>query len=129
MGDWLNTHAYDGQLKFTEISGWNQVISLPIEEKQRRGKELIVAAEKLCPLAQHHLSIIVNSIGTGANYDPSNQISADDLISLCFCHRDNSDFLSMLELQLIDMRTGFCPQGRTHRLFQLLLAFPIKDIF
>lgn len=70
-----------------------------------------------------YLTAIVRDVGTPANHDPSNSLCADDLIVACWEHRMNEDFMRELEAQLEDMRTGFCPQGRTHRLFQLLAAF------
>ncbi|MEO6068782.1 MAG: hypothetical protein ABIQ41_12480 [Gemmatimonadales bacterium] len=117
----MNAHAYDGKLSLTLLP----IIELTLEEKRLRGLELIeaVKTKNINPIAISFLRRIVKAIGTAANKDNSNNLCADDLICLCWYHRENSDFLAELEIQLLDMRTGFCPQGRTHRLFQILLPY------
>lgn len=122
MTDPLNTHSYDGKIDIHQLPDLNSVRQLSLEEKRRRGIEL-QSYVKLNSVAAHYLSGIVSSIGTPANIDSTNGLIADDLICLCWVYRENSEFISVLESQLVDMATGFCPQGRTHRLFQTLLAF------
>ena len=127
MSDPLNTHTYDGNLDCNLIPSLVFVKELTQEQKQKRGSELVEHATGLDAKAIHFLREIVNSIGTPANFDNTNSLSADDLICLCWDQRDNPEFMNTLETQLMDMETGFCPQGRTHRLFQTLLAFKPLD--
>ncbi len=111
------THTYDGQLKI------NFTTPNDLDEKRKRGTELITAVKHFNPLALHFLTTIVNDIGMSSNFDATNNISADDLIFHTWNYRFNPEFLIQLELQLLDMQTGFCPQGRVCRLYQLLCAF------
>ena len=116
----VDTHRYDGQLN-RKLLDVDHVSSLSLNEKRHRGQELLSMVKLGC--ARPFLITIISDMGTCRNYDPSNNLWADDLICLGWNHRMNVDFIRELELQLLDMRTGFCPQGRTHRLFQTLLAF------
>lgn len=125
MNDPLNTHNYDGKLHITDLPQLLVIKELPLDQKRQRGLELLEAAKvkKINKRAISYLRKIISSMGSTSNIDSTNKLVADDLICLCWEHKDNPIFLSNLEDQLIDMRTGFCPQGRTHRLFQILLAF------
>lgn len=127
MSDPLNTHTYDGKINIGELPDISTVKQLPIEQKKQRGNELLFAASngvhRLHPTATHNLNQIISQMGTPSNIDMTNGLIADDLICICWIYRENKEFMSALETQLIDMSTGFCPQGRTHRLFQILLAF------
>lgn len=120
-----DTHTYDGQLKPELIPELAIVATFPLNQKKQCGAELIqqFISKPSNPTALNFLKQIVQAMGTKANIDPSNGLIADDLICLCWKFKDDSKFLLELEIQLIDMATGFCPQGRTHRLFQILLPF------
>jgi hypothetical protein len=113
--DLLNTHYYDGKINNCFYS------NLSIDEKKNKGNELLSKISNT--LARHFLTIIINDIGTANNIDNTNHINVDDLICHCWEYKDNEDFLREFEIQLLDMATGFCPQGRTHRVYQVLLAF------
>lgn len=117
----LNTHTYDGKLNRESVGE----LTLSETEKKERANELLSYVSD--NVAKHFLRQIIDDFGKPANFDPSNSLRADDLVCLCWTHRENKDFVSLLQLQLRDMSTGFCPQGRTHRLFQLLLAFNLKS--
>ena len=117
MSDPLNTHTYDGQIKNILPN-----VMLCINEQKIRGNELLNVA-KMNSIAMHHLKCIVNNIGDPINIDTTNHLNADHLISLCWLLKDNPYFMEELEIQLTDMQTGFCPQGRTHRLYQILILF------
>lgn len=119
MSDKLNTHSYDGKLNMALLP---HVTQLSIEEKKKRGHQLL-SESRFNNVAGKYLQGIINSIGTQQNIDKTNNINADDLLCLCWEMRHNRDFIKVLEDQLMDMGTCFCPQGRTHRLFQTLLAF------
>jgi hypothetical protein len=120
-----DTHTYDGQLKSNLIPDLALIAAFPLAQKKQCGAELIERASAKTPAmkpgALHFLRQIVNAIGTGANIDSTNGLVADDLICLCWKFKDDPHFLVELEIQLQDMATGFCAQGRTHRLFQILL--------
>ena len=104
----LDTHTYDGKLdkkiKCNEI--FNEFI--------KKSRNI---------LSINFLKKIIDDIGSNNNYDHTNDLNADDLLSLCSILKHNEDFLNELEIQLLDMQSGFCSQGRTHRLFQLILLF------
>jgi len=115
-----DTHTYDGKIAI-ELRGLEEASTLSVEEKKERCKLLLDF--KINEVAQRFMKQMINDIGTPANYDGTNKLCADDLLVLCAKYDKNEDFLQNLEIQLQDMHTGFCPQGRTHRLYQLLLAF------
>jgi hypothetical protein len=113
MVEKCQTHFYDGLLSL-----------IPVDDNNNWSSEkLTEATVGFHPLALKYL----NSILTGThqqNYDPTNQICALDILKLFTpTLLANKDFLVELEVQLMDMTTGSCPQGRTHRLLQLLVAF------
>lgn len=113
----LDTHHYDGRIDTSNLSS----ISASTEEKKK-------ACEKFLTLnlnegAKHFLTIIINDMDTNSNYDPTNKLKAGDILYKLLIHVDNADFVKQLEEQLLDLRTGACPQGRSTRLFQLLSAF------
>ena len=110
----LNTHYYDGKINHTVQSNTSE--------------EVMIKGKALCQLnlkaeALYYLNQIVKDVGTLNNYDPTNKLNADDLICMCWLYKDNVNFLEEFEIQLMDMRSGFCSQGRCHRLYQLIFAF------
>lgn len=119
-----DTHTYDGKIDSNILPNLSNVACLPLDVKRERCNNFkILASSTFNHIALYHLDGIINSIGTDGNIDQTNNLIADDLLCLCWEYRNNSDFMIELELQLTDMSKGFCPQGRTHRLFQTLLAF------
>lgn len=104
----MNVHSFDGCLT-----------SVPHNDVDKASLEPLRAIEP-----NDIMEVLLNDLGTPANFDSSNNIWADDLLVLCLPHLDNPDFREAMTEQLNDMRTGFCPQGRTHRLYQLVKAFP-----
>jgi len=124
MANPLDTHTYDGELDITLLPDLIAIAELTTDRKIERAQDIrTIAATTFNPLAMNYLDGIISSIGTAANKDPTNGLVADDLLCLCWIYRENSFFMMELETQLLDMGTGFCPQGRTHRLFQTLMAF------
>lgn len=116
----LETHFYDGKInKVLPIEN-----NLTVIEKREKGIILYNNVKNIInPIALHFLKIMIHDMGHANNYDATNKIYADDLICLCCQHMHNDDFIKELEIQLLDMKNGFCSQGRTHRLYQLLIAF------
>ena len=116
----LDTHTYDGKIA-TLLPQLHDIQNLSLEEKKTRVEPLTKLP--LSAEAQHYLQGIIAAFGSGQNIDPTNSLNADDLLCACVPFKDNEDFRKQFNEQLCDMRTGFCPQGRTHRLFQLVQAF------
>jgi hypothetical protein len=112
----LDTHYYDGKIEQSLIFN-----TYTLEEKIEKGKELYKS--NFNPQSLHYLKIMINHIGTDLNIDHTNNINSDDLLCLCWLHKDNDAFMKELELQLFDMASGNCAQGCCYRLYQLLLAF------
>src|SRR5205085_12636761 len=108
----MNVHVFDGEIDTSHLvvvvndTGTNKLMNL-----------------ELSLIAKRNLKILIDAIGTKRNYDHSNKIDGDDLIYMCNDYLDNQHFVANLNVQLEDMSTGLCAQGRTHRLYQLLLAF------
>jgi hypothetical protein len=118
----LETHSYDGKLnKWSLIDYYPKYTDM---EYTKMGMQIIAKSTNFNRIAMYHLIQMVNEINDNdRSYDPTNDISVGDLLFLCKNYIDNQDFMNEFEIQLTDMQTGFCPQGRTHRLFQLLLTF------
>lgn len=113
-----DTHTYDGKINPSTLC--HSVQNLSLIEKRDKGNDLL---KYVNPKSKYFLSKIIDDIGTKNNIDETNNINADDLICLAWNYRHNKDFINLLNEQLMDMSTGFCPQGRTHRLYQLILAY------
>lgn len=73
--------------------------------------------------ARNVLNILIRDIGKPINYDPINNLSVDDLL-LEIATRIKKGIIDpeIFEQQLIEMKTGMCPQGRTIRLYSILFA-------
>jgi hypothetical protein len=73
--------------------------------------------------ARNILNILIKDFGKPINYDPINNLSVDDLL-LEIATRIKRGIIDpeTFEQQLIEMRTGMCPQGRTIRLYSVLFA-------
>lgn len=113
----VDTHTFDGKLDKNLILSLSEVSKLSNEEKREK-------CNILCKYINNDkMKIIINDAGRESNYDKSNDIHAADLLYICVDFSTNKDFIELLRIQLTDMNTGFCPQGRTHRLFQLIMAF------
>jgi hypothetical protein len=61
-----------------------------------------------------------------ANYDPTNNFYADDILYLILSKLDTTysiefqkDILLLLDEIFEEMYSGMCAQGRTHRLYQI----------
>ena len=129
MGTKTDTHLYDGKLKqaispfqaeLAEIRAWE-------EEKKERAFFYLRSLLGKDRVALHYFDLIVADGHSPSNFDPSNGLWADELL-LALAQRQGDDLASALAQQLRDMRTGSCPQGRTHRLFQLVLLFEKIDL-
>lgn len=117
----LDTHYYDGKL----TGVYDELIKnrLKILENNDHKTTLLSLNNKLNPVAYNVLTVLVQSIGTGGNNDPTNEINGDDLLLICSSLVDNEDFIGLFNNQLEEMIGGMCPQGRVDRLLQSVLPF------
>ena len=77
------------------------------------------------------LMVIVNDYSKNANYDGTNDVKAEDILKVLaviwqdvkFNKQYRKCFVDELSLQILDMKTGMCPQGRTIRLWQISEAY------
>ena len=123
-----NTHFYDGQLKerLKELGPHLQrARSIPRERKLKAFAE-IEGMLYSGGCARINLRTIANYARSGgSNFDPSNGYDAIDVLWLCYelvCLKKD-DVLPILAMQLEDVSQGQCPQGRTHRLLQVVCPF------
>lgn len=132
MSELTNTHFYDGKLG--ELKAFLEPDLL--QTGQRTAEEKLAFFQllrtKLPRTAHRNFDIVVQDFiktgrTPGPNYDPTNNLYADDLLYLCGSLAQNFDWdpilIDLLAAQFIEMSTGMCAQGRTHRLFQVLWAF------
>lgn len=115
-----DTHFYDGKL----ISRYEQL--LITEERNKKLIEQLVKHINDVD-ASKAINLIIRSIGTGSNYDKTNDVYADKLLfSICeklFSIKNKEifdDILDLLKMQLSDIiKLGSCPEGRCTRLAQI----------
>ena len=132
VNHWTQTHFYDKNIS-KEALGKIQPflrISNNVKKEEKLSyfdilrKELeLVGTDKI---GMRHYDQMINSYkkNDGKNYDPINKLDPIDLLYIIFLiQKDNKEILIILEEQLIDLRIGFCPQGRSVRLIQIIQAF------
>lgn len=119
----MDVHVFDGKL-LSSISNYSPLMAvwaLDINIKRSEIQKLL--KYDYSDTAQKILQQLYQDVGTNANYDVTNQVTADDLLYLCVNHIDNEDFRNLFDHVLQEMQGGMCPQGRCTRLFQLLLPY------
>lgn len=126
----LNTHYYDGQLH----NAFLETLLNPIHNLSKNTKATAFSKLKhklnqsaaFDQEARKNYNIVVHDFHyqNHKNYDHTNNLWADDLLYLLseYIHSFR-DLLDLLAVQFKEMTNGLCPQGRTHRLYQLALAF------
>lgn len=134
--DLLNTHTYDGQLKYVKLylkKYYDLIDNVEIDDlkiKINDGYQFLLENNKFDNTSNLTFQTLFNSIGTGANYDSTNDINADHLLYFCvyeILEKKDNDFVDLFIIQLNEMQSGMCPQGRTHRLIQILISFITPD--
>jgi len=123
----LNTHFYDGKLnpRFLEIQK-SIPNPLPLEQTYREIKALINTTFTDQPQRKKQALAIIkrlkNDRGKVANHDQKNKIHVDQLLPLVWTQVKEYDATAKLLFleQLIEIRGGMCPQGRTTRLIQMI---------
>lgn len=136
----LNTHYYDGHISYSIDffkEDLKRIGDIPNNEKNssfQKLKDILFLSGIISPNAL----ICFNSIISGdvnSNFDNINKINAQDLLYLIYEYilkelGDNpidkdtinkSEYTNLLIVQLEDMISGLCSQGRTTRLLQVLL--------
>lgn len=117
----LDTHYYDGKLPIKdekikdvistytddELRSIIKSLRYKIESKPRSGNSLF------------YFDAIVRDAHGSPNFDPINHLYANELLYIIAIYSDSIDTLLLIE-QLNDMKSGFCPQGRTTRLYQII---------
>ncbi len=144
-----NAHFYDNKLserKATLQRSIDRVSHLTIQEKvaifdkiAREIETVLESDARSGERSRQHALVFLNiirsdlvrygRINSQANYDPTNDLHADDLLMLCGeilfgdALADKLEFLALLTQQLHDMESGSCPQGRTSRLIQVVASY------
>lgn len=108
--DPLALHTYDRQVKYCYMSKFNY--------QEDQVKQIISIGDRLTD-GKDMFDLLIQSIGTPWNIDNINQCSVDQLLYDLANIIDKID-IKVLEEQLIDLRTGPCPQGRSLRLIQVI---------
>lgn len=140
--DALNAHFYDGHISYA-IDFFKEELSI-IQQKSKEEKnaslqilrELLVK-KGLTQKATMCLNSITSNINCKSNYDSKSKINAADLLYLIYEYIikeidyenkitleeniNKSEYINLLIVQLDEMASGMCPQGRVNRLFQVLL--------
>jgi hypothetical protein len=102
-----------------------------------KNRTIVIFGKKLATRATHtvgakrNLKIILDDFqhANHKNYDHTNDLHAEDILFYLgklvakLCRSSINDFLDLVNLQLDEMSSGICPQGRTHRFYQVALAF------
>jgi hypothetical protein len=116
-------HHYDHIIDPTLIERINNDHSLA--EKKALGYQLLDACKtrKFNRKAIQVLTRLVRNMGTKKNVESTNNINIDDILCVCSTLRDNDEFMTLFETQLIEIRSGPCVQGRCHRLLQIVAPF------
>jgi hypothetical protein len=127
-----DTHYYDTKLDCTKKeleAEITRVRSIPEEEKKKEFQRLrCLLTPKISPVGLLFFDAIANNPPV---YDPINQLWSTDMLYLCCELSKNKDvdlegLLENLVTQFEDMSSGFCPQGQTIRLLQIVCSFTLK---
>lgn len=120
---YLNTHYYDGKIiksveKVPDVNEKVELFDQLISKIQNNP-----VTQKFRAMAIVAVNAIKRDIQKQANYDPTNDMWADDILYwVCKYVEENNDLLKLLSEQLHDIIvSGQCAQGRCTRLFQVLV--------
>lgn len=124
----IDTHFYDGKLENSMnsiIEHLKRVHGLNIEKKKTCLDEIKIRISDRCNVLELEAldRLITQKIEL---LDESNNLYVKDLLFLCYekiVIEQNEDFVQEFLIQLQDMHTGFCVQGCTTRLLQILLPY------
>lgn len=142
----INTHNYDHKIKEVSMNFKNNIkysiqqknewISLLLKEKENVHPDLrdsFVNSLNIIKRDIVPLELKAERLSNPANYDHTNELWADDLLSYIsqkyittLDEEAKKDILLNIAIQLSDMTTGYCPQGRVIRLWQIVMLFDGK---
>lgn len=134
----LNTHFFDGKMAETTSIIHHDVErarGIPQKDKLQAFDKLLAvlrmdplwtpnAATCFSTVYQSTISYFGQTHGANQNYDPANRLHADDLLYLLYekiVEEGSAEHASLLAVQLDEMATGLCAQGRTTRFLQVLI--------
>lgn len=113
-----NLHSFDRKLD-TSFENFIYPVSPTFSQEVKVEVEDLPSRLHLSSEACKILQILIGDIGKSPNQDGINRLSVDDL--LLKLNQVISQFdHAILDTQLLEMRSGMCPQGRTIRLLQVL---------
>lgn len=142
----LQTHHYDGILG-SEMSFVKEFLLKVVSNDEKLAiintfvndilQFNLPERDKAC---NDYLRAILSQWGTSQNYDSTNDVHVEDMLYICalefnnmkllFCYDDDfvniillQDFCRELFIQLSDIQTGSCPQGRATRLWQIVYSY------
>jgi hypothetical protein len=123
-----NTHYYDNKLGGTKKEYEKILTAAKSTEIGKKMECISKLRGHLTPHATAKGLQFFDSIVRAPSYDPINQLNPLDLLYICYLlllneHIDKNDLLCVLNIQLEDMATGFCAQGQTIRLLQIIFSF------
>jgi len=130
-GESMNLHFFDDKLG--SVAEWvrpdiNRVKLIPPHKKREAFeilKNRIINFPFQVPEAMNSFNAVSNLDDT-TNVDPITGISACDLLYMLYERiiiENSEDCLDTLIIQLTDMQTGMCSQGRVTRLLQTIVMF------
>ena len=132
VNPWTQTHFYDKNISkeaLEKIQPFLQ-ISNNIKKEEKLSyfdilrKELVLIGGNKFDIRYYDQMINSYINEDNKNYDPINKLDPIDLLYIIYLIKiDKKDILFILSEQLEDLRTGFCPQGRSIRLIQIIQAF------
>ena len=132
---WRNTHFYDKNISKETLEKIKPFVDLSNniskDEKLLSFNELKTYLEKIniSTIGMFFYDQMIKSYinKDSLSYDPINNLDSINLLYIIYLiyheSNNNNDILLLLGDQLEDMKTGFCPQGRTIRLLQIINLF------
>lgn len=124
----INTHYYDGKLRERIEVYRKELDEIAKIEGEERRTILEAFYGRLPGRARRGMDTII-STSRKANFDPSNEVNAEDILLLTICKLNRldtvgqEDLRKILEEQLGDIINGPCVQGRATRVFQAFVAY------
>ena len=124
---WTNTHFYDNNIS-KELKSEIDALIVSMSSVSKEDKlaifdnirsELFGVNQGVRALQFFDRMVSDFESGNEGNWDPINKLDAADLLYVV-CHHIKDYDIILLSEQLNDMGTGFCPQGRTIRLIQII---------
>lgn len=132
----LNTHFYDGKLNRNPNLDAKIESVRDIDENEKRRVILQFFQQpknKLSKIGNEYMRKVIDDMihpnGKVKNFDGKNGLWAGDVLYLICKNNPSRTIVDVINVQFEDMRTGLCPQGRSTRLYQVLLAIaPVSDL-